>query len=186
MLARGAQSVASTNMLAQAGLVGDAMSCSRTIVEMAIDFAYVEMDAAVRIERFMAHDNTGHRPDGCHGQLQRQRDDFRDNYEGSLTTWSGRRVDERAAKCDRLALYRLSYRDQCNAGLHSGPGALEYTVDSDRRIRFGVIEPETHPVVLVLIGDAVVQCNLDTTIGDRVEPANERVRAIVDRAREQR
>jgi hypothetical protein len=40
-IARAAQSVASANLLAQHGLVGDAMSCGRTTVEMAIDFAYI-------------------------------------------------------------------------------------------------------------------------------------------------
>jgi hypothetical protein len=52
-LARAAQSLISVTELAQRGLVGDAMSVARTIVELTIDLGYIASDPATLIRRFV-------------------------------------------------------------------------------------------------------------------------------------
>jgi hypothetical protein len=108
-VARGAQSVAAANLLARAGLVGDAMACGRTMIEMSIDFKYIARDPATRIARFFAHDDVhgfrmargvanhgGIIPTDFMQELQRRRDDFRANNPGTLSNWAGCTLEDRA------------------------------------------------------------------------------------------
>ena len=201
MIARGAQSVSASNLLAQQGLAGDAMSCGRTIVELAIDFAYVALDPEPRMARFVAYADVfehkmatgvaahgGIVPQAFLDALQQRRDDFRDNNPGGLMNWAGRTLEDRAELAQRTALYRLAYADQCNAS-HSGPGTLAYTLQMEgmeQIVHFGRQPPEAHPVMLavsgmlVLIGDAVKSCGLDESMGYESVDISDRLKALVD------
>jgi hypothetical protein len=53
VVARAAQSVISVAELAQRGLVGDAMSVGRTIVELTIDLGYIASDPDTLVRRFV-------------------------------------------------------------------------------------------------------------------------------------
>jgi hypothetical protein len=55
-LARSAQSLRSTSILARHGWIGDAMSVARTIVELSIDFAYIATDPENLVSRFLAYE----------------------------------------------------------------------------------------------------------------------------------
>jgi hypothetical protein len=189
MIARAQQSLGSTDHLAQRGLVADAMTCSRTIVELAIDFAYLRKDHA-RITRFMQFSGV-HRHKlasqvAAHGgavpaevlsALQDLNDRFRaDNPAGNLLNWSGRGLDVRATEAGRVALYRLAYFDQCAAS-HSGPITLEYVYVTDDRglgVHFGTQTPSAHPITLAvmglgaLLGDVVQEAQLVDTFGVKV------------------
>src|SRR4051812_9550669 len=59
-IARAAQSMFSVGLLAQQGLVADGLSCGRTVVEMAIDFAYIALDSARHIPRFAGYGDVHH------------------------------------------------------------------------------------------------------------------------------
>src|SRR5262245_18852417 len=54
-LARAAQSRISVTELAQLGLVGDAMSVARTIVELTIDLVYIASDPGTLVDRFQRY-----------------------------------------------------------------------------------------------------------------------------------
>ena len=188
MIARAQQSLASTDQLAQRGLVADAMSCSRTIVELAIDLAYIRKDHA-RITRFInygpvhryrlasqiaAHGGTV--PADVLSALKDWNDRFRADNSGSPLNWSGHGLDVRAAECGRTMLYRLAYADQCAAS-HSGPITLEYVHVGDERglgVHFGAQSPSAHPITLavmglgLLIGDVVQEAQLVETFGVKV------------------
>ncbi len=187
MLARAVQSLLSTDSLARQGFVGDAMSCSRTAVELAIDFAYIARDPTL-IARFMDYGGVYHHklasnvvkhggvvPAAVITELQRKRDDFRSNNTGTLGTWAGVQIGQRAIAAGREVLYNLSYADQCNA-THSGVGTLLFTqvlVGDELLVNFGPVEPSTHPIALavtalaVLIGDVTIGCGLDESLGYR-------------------
>src|SRR6187431_642823 len=55
ILARAAQSLISVTELAKRGLVGDAMSVARTIVELTIDLGYIASDPGTLVRRFVDH-----------------------------------------------------------------------------------------------------------------------------------
>jgi hypothetical protein len=80
----------------------------------------------------------------------------------------------------------MPYREMCNAS-HSGPGTLEYAqvdVDGNRRVRFGRMEPDTHPMLvafssmLVLLGDVVTACGLDAAFGERTNALADRMKTL--------
>lgn len=195
-IARAAQSMFSAGLLAQQGLVADALSCGRTVVEMAIDFAYIALDPATHIPRFARYGDVHHfklaTSVNKHGgniraehlsALEARSRAFRDTNSGTLANWAGQDLRRRATDSNRLELYELSYAEQCNAS-HSGPGTLEYAqvdVDGERQIRFGRMEPDTHPILLaytamlVLLGDVVTACGLDPKLGDRSTSLSNRV-----------
>ena len=54
-LARAGQSLLSVGILSERGLIADALSAGRTVVEMSIDFAYIAKDPAVRIPKFESY-----------------------------------------------------------------------------------------------------------------------------------
>src|SRR5262249_35267768 len=62
VLARASQALNSATVLAHAGLVGDAMSVTRTIVELDIDYAYITTNPTEFIPKFRDYDDvTGYR-----------------------------------------------------------------------------------------------------------------------------
>lgn len=203
MLARGLQSLLSTNLLAQKGLVGDAMSCSRTIVEMAIDFAYIGAVPS-RVERFMSYGGVAHHklarniaqfggdiPTEVLATLETYAQRFRtENPDGSLGNWSGQTLEARAAEGLRAALYRLSYSDQCNAS-HSGPGTLAYAMvanDQGFGAHFGPMQPSARPVMLALtgllalMGEVVQRAGLEPRFAEAVLALSARVKEIIEPA----
>jgi hypothetical protein len=124
-------------------------------------------------------------------ELQRQRDEFKADNDGTLGTWAGVPLSDRASKSGRDALYNLSYVDQCNAS-HSGPGTLYFTqflVDGELLVNFGPVEPSSHPIMLavtaiaVLVEDVTSACGLNATFGSRSNAICDRVRGIVDHSR---
>lgn len=201
MLARGAQSLAAANLNAKHGLVGDAMSCGRTAVELAIDFAFIATNPGPLIARFHAYadvfeyklasavaDHGGDVPADFLAELKRRKDEFRDNNPGGTANWAGRTLSDRADDADRTPLYRLAYADQCNAS-HSGPGTLQYALvktDGGLQVRFGAMEPEAHPIMLavaglnVLISDTIAKCGLAPSLDQPTEDISTRLRALVD------
>lgn len=203
ILARATQSLLSTDLLARHGLVGDAMSCSRTAVELAIDFAYIANDVTI-LPRFMAYGGVHHHklaknvakhggvvPPDVMAELQRQRDEFKADNGAALGNWAGVTLSERATKGGREVLYNLSYVDQCNAS-HSGAGTLFFTqlrVDDGLVVNFGPVAPSSHPVVLavtaitVLIADVAKACGLTEAFAVRLFAITERVSGIFDPSR---
>lgn len=187
-LARAAQSYFSAGLLAEQGFVADAMSCGRTVVEMAIDFAYIALDPETRITRFAAYDDVHefklasnvakHGVDVPQDLLDELKDrdrKFRDNNHGTKGNWSGETLEQRAKEADRVVLYEMPYKAQCNAS-HSGPGTLMYAViivDGEWQINLGPMTPDTHPMLcaftamMVLVEDVVKSCGLDPGLAAR-------------------
>jgi hypothetical protein len=194
MLARSAQSLAAANLTAQHGFPG-----GRTAIEIAIDFAYIATNPGPLIARFQAYahvfeyklasavnDHGGEVPADVLADLERRRDEFRDNNPGTTGNWAGRKLSDRAQDADRVVLYKLAYADQCNAS-HSGPGTLEYTLvrsDAGLAVRFGAAAPQAHPIMLavaglnVLISDAVEKCGLDPALDAPTEEISKRLRGL--------
>jgi hypothetical protein len=98
-IARAAQSMYSAGLLAQQGLVADALSCGRSVVEMAIDFAYIALEPVGRIARFSAYGDVhefrlasgvnmhgGNLRTEYLAELQKRHDQYRTNNPGSPQT----------------------------------------------------------------------------------------------------
>lgn len=163
MLARAAQSLISVTELAQRGLVGDAMSVARTIVELTIDLGYIATDPDTLVPRFngyaavrnrelaaaIAELHAGNVDQGVMRLLDERAEAYIGNDPASEFSWAGvgakqrRGVGWRArnvrgnegTRRHYIRLYELLYADMCGAS-HSGPQTLEYTLvrDSDGRV----------------------------------------------------
>jgi hypothetical protein len=189
-IARAAQSVCSVKHLAQMGFNGDAMSVCRTIVELAIDVAYIATDPDCLIRKFIGYADSHHYKlaqavDRLHNgaldrdamrALREQRDEYKSQNPESKINWAGESLRWRAEhsfggpedRADCVRMYEILYADMCGAA-HSGHVTLRYAMIGDEsgpKIRFGPMEPEAKPVVLAsismlrLIGTVCEACKL--------------------------
>ncbi len=204
-LARAGQSVYSAGLLAQHGLNGDAMSVARTVTEMAIDYRYIALDPAARIQRFSDYDHVAKykiakATDKLHGGtvdknamrvLQQRHDTAKANNPESKVNWAGCSIRERAEEVDkailpngisRVQLYELPYADMCNAS-HSCYGTLEYALvglNTDPHLHFGHMAPEAKSpdlafAAMLILIDDVIDVN-------GLDPKlGERLKALQDR-----
>lgn len=202
-LCRAAQSVGGAGMLADYGFVGDALSCGRTAIEMAIDFTYIALDPVPRLKRFAEYDvvHEAKMADKVNklpgskispeylGRLRELHAKFKD-ANGEDHNWAGRSIKKRAEDGGQTQLYDLAYAEQCNAS-HSGPGTLAYTivtVDGVSKLRFGKMPPDSRPLILAhlgmceLIGQVVRACGLDKALGDRASALSKRVETLSELA----
>lgn len=154
VLARAAQSLISVAELAQRGLVGDAMSVARTIVELTIDLGYIASDSGTLVPRFVQYANVRNAElaeaierlhDGNVDQeamrvLRDRRDEYLEENPNSEHSWAavpGQRrgvrwraehvVGDEATRRRYVQMYELLYGDMCAAS-HSGQLTLEYTL----------------------------------------------------------
>jgi len=182
-LARASQSLCSVGVLAERGLIGDALSVARTVVELSIDYKYIVKDAATRIAMFYSYDHVSKfklakAVDKLHGggvspaaltTLKQWRDTHKVNYPDSNQNWAGKAIRDRAVEVGRESMYTLMYTEMCDAS-HSGYGTLEFALvdlDSDPKVHFGPMMPSGRPITLVagammmMIGDVIIACNLE-------------------------
>lgn len=201
-LCRAAQSLGSAGLLADNGFVGDAMSCGRTVVEMAIDFTYIAMEPEPRLKRFAEYEVV-HESKMAHN-VQKYGGNLSPEYLGKLRelhvkynevngddhNWAGCSIKKRAKQSGQEELYELSFAEQCNAS-HSGPGTLAYTivkVDGVSKVKFGNMPPDSHPMILAhtamceLISQVAKACDLDPSLGDRATVLSNRVRSLSELA----
>lgn len=171
-LARAAQSLYGATHLAQLGLNGDAMSVGRTIVELAIDVAYIASNPAHLIPMYVDYSyvrewELAQAVDRLHGRtvdrdamqvLRERHDRYLEQNPDSARNWAARglrwraqHVAGNAAMRDaHVQMYDLLYADMCGAS-HSGHVTLKYTLlgnPSAPSIHFGPMEPDTKPVML--------------------------------------
>lgn len=169
MVARASQSMESAAILGQAGFNGDAMSVARTIVELAIDLAYiVANNPADLIPKYEAHDDVrafqlAEAVDRMHGggsdrvamhTLEQRRNAALANDPNTEHNWAGISLRRRAAMAGasqdardlHVRMYEVLYADMCGAS-HSGYPTLWYTL-TPRGLRFGRQEPACKPVEL--------------------------------------
>lgn len=179
VVSRAAQSLYSVATLAQLGMNGDAMSVARTVVELAIDLAYIATDPATLIPRFTDYAHVreyqlAQAVDRLHEGgvdqdamrvLRQRRDDFREQNPRSTMNWAGQSLEWRAERVlgteavreQYVEMYKLLYADMCAAS-HSGYLTLKYTLVGDvnnPRIHFGHMAPEVKPIRLAFV--AMVQ-----------------------------
>jgi Family of unknown function (DUF5677) len=178
MLARAAQSLISVMELAQRGLVGDAMTVARTIVELTIDLGYIATDRDTLVPRFKGYADVRNRElaaaiselhaGNVDQDAMRVLDERAEAYIGndpaSEFSWAGVGTNQRrgvgwrarhgneATRQHYVRLYELLYADMCGAS-HSGPQTLEYTLvrrpdGTVNSIRFGNQVPDTKPIDL--------------------------------------
>lgn len=182
-LARASQSLYSVGVLSERGLVGDALSVARTVVELSLDYAYIVKDASTRIAMFRSYDrvskfklakavdkfHTGAVPQAVLTALMEERDTHNVNYPDSDRNWAGKTIRDRAVEAGRESMYTLMYTDMCDAS-HSGYGTLEYALidlDGDPKVHFGHMTPTARPVTLaavamaMMIGDVITACKLE-------------------------
>jgi hypothetical protein len=181
-LARASQSLHSVGVLAERGLIGDALSVARTVVELSIDYAYIVKDAVSRIAKFQSYDHVSKfklakAVDKLHGgdvpqvaltTLKERRDTHIVNHPDSDRNWAGKTIRDRAVESARESMYTLMYTEMCDAS-HSGYGTLEFALidlDSDPKVHFGPMTPTARPITLaaatmmMMIGDVITACNL--------------------------
>jgi hypothetical protein len=184
-VARCTQALASVELLSRSGLIGDAKSVMRTIVELEIDFAYiVGADTAERIRIFIGFErmsdwrhasaiealpeNSGGIDAAAMAILRERRDAVAGDYPAEFRGWSGRTVGERARATGRGHNYSLPYADACTAS-HSGPGTLRYAAivrDEDLIPSLAPREADSVPVqlaggvFLLLLADVIDACGL--------------------------
>jgi hypothetical protein len=165
-LARGGQALESVLVLAPRGLVGDAMSVTRTIVELEIDFLYIATDPDRLIPLFLDHDSykvhqlveawekhTGRRLE------PERRQELNAGYARSLAnkpdsdsywnSWAGISIKKRAEMVGRNMSYAVVYADMCRAS-HSGYGTLTYAMPDEETVHFGRGRPHVRPVALAI------------------------------------
>lgn len=147
VLARCTQSLYAVRLLVSKGCNGDAMSVARTIVEFAIDLAYIADNPEERVAQYesfgatRAHhlaegiDNMhdGAVPDSVMESLRVDADAFKAVVKKWRDGWSGHSLKKRASEItgdpDRRKtfdhLYSVVYNDMCLAS-HSGVMSLKY------------------------------------------------------------
>jgi hypothetical protein len=202
-LARAGQSLLSVGILSERGLIADAMSVGRTVVEMSIDFAYIAKDPAVRIAKFESYDHVskfklakavdklhgGKAPQAVMTTLKQRHDIARANNPDSTLNWAGKSLKDRATEVGREKLYELPYAEMCGAS-HSCYGTLGYAlveIDSSPKIHFGAMAPSTRPITLAvgamaqLIAAVIDACGLESaaSLRDRLLAIAERVQAAM-------
>jgi hypothetical protein len=181
-LARAGQSLLSVGLLSEHGLIADALSAGRTVVEMAIDFAYIARDPPIRIPKFESYHHVskyrlakavdkrhgGLAPQAAMATLKQRHDAARTNNPDSKLNWAGETLRNRATEAGREMLYELPYAEMCEAS-HSCYGTLEYALvglDNEPKVHFGPRAPSTRPIVLTfsamafLIGSVIEACGL--------------------------
>lgn len=200
-LARAAQSLCGTTHLAQLGLNGDAMSVARTIVELAIDLAYIASDPTRLVPMFVDYSHVrewelAQAVDRLHGGtvdrdamrvLRERRARYLEQNPDSDRNWAGislKRRAERVAgtaevRAAHVQMYDLLYADMCGAS-HSGHVTLKYTLVGDPgapSIHFGPMEPDTKPIMLAfgamlqMIKTVIETCHL-TGFEERFDAMN--------------
>lgn len=198
-IGRAVQSLAATSRLAQLGFVGDAMSCGRTVVEMAIDYAYIVLDPAERVAKFEDYDaitkyklaaavdkhGGGGLPQDMMKTLRERHDLSKQNNPDSKINWAGATLKDRATEGKQLELYEMAYAEMCTAS-HSCYGTLEYTLvwdeDGSAAVRFGGHPPSAHPIwitscgMLILLQSVIDACKLDPGFTTRSQSFNTRIR----------
>jgi Family of unknown function (DUF5677) len=168
-LARSYQVLQSVVMLASRGLNGDAMSVARTIVELAIDLAYIATDPGTLVPMFIGyapvrdqalqekveeHLSVEMSPESKAFLFQRKEAYLEVNPKSRIS-WAGQSLSRRA---DRVAgdgdvkkqyrlLYDIAYADMCGAS-HSGEVTLRYVRDENGVVVFGPQAPSSKPVIL--------------------------------------
>ena len=188
-LARTRQSLQSVGLLASSGLIGDAMTVGRTVVEMAIDFSYIALQPSDRIKMFTDFDHVSKfklatAVDTVHGGtvspatmavLRQRRDKAKEDNPDAVVNWAGVSIKERAKDGGQETTYDLVYADMCMAS-HSCYATLEYALvdlDASPKVRFGPGKPSSRPMALVggamliLIAKIVDACGLDNSLGER-------------------
>lgn len=177
-LARAAQSLISVTELAQRGLIGDAMSVARTIVELTIDLGYIASDPDTLVRRFTGYADVrnaelaeaierlhrGNVDQEAMRVLRERRDEYLEENPNSEHSWAAvpnqRRgirwraehvAGDEATRHEYVQLYELLYGDMCGAS-HSGQVTLEYTMqrrfDGTKVIHFGHQVPDSKPIRL--------------------------------------
>lgn len=156
-LARASQALYSATLLAQHGMIGDAMSVTRTIVELDVDYAYITTSPDTLIKKFAEYDHIAKfrlakaidkLHDGTVSRdamrvLEERHDEARTNNPESRLNWAGKSLKERTELADahpgretlvegkpvaaRTRNYELLYADMCTAS-HSCYGTLEYAL----------------------------------------------------------
>jgi len=182
-LARASQSLHSVGVLAERGLIGDALSVARTVVELSIDYKYIVKDTATRIAMFYSYDHVskfklakaidklhdGGVPSTALTTLKQRRDTHKVNHPDSDRNWAGKTIRDRAHEVGRESMYTLMYTEMSDAS-HSGYGTLEFTLvdlDSDPKVHFGPMMPSARPItmaagaMMMIIGDVITACNLE-------------------------
>lgn len=202
-LARAGQSLLSVGILSEHGLIADALSAGRTVVEMAIDFAYIAKDPTVRIPKFESYDHVskfrlakavdklhgGKAPQAAMATLKQRHDAARTNTPDSKVNWAGETLKDRATEAGRETLYELPYAEMCEAS-HSCYGTLEYAlvgIDSAPKVHFGPMAPSTRPITLtfsamaLLIASVIDACGLqgDASLVDRLNGLQDRVKTAM-------
>jgi hypothetical protein len=189
-LARAGQSLLSVGLLSEHGLIADALSAGRTVVEMAIDFAYIAKDPTIRIPKFESYhhvskyrlaravDNRGgNAPQAVMATLKQRHDAARTNNPDSKHNWAGETLKNRATEAGREILYEVPYAEMCEAS-HSCYGTLEYALvglEGEPLVHFGPRAPSARPITLTftamafLIGSVIEACGLqdDASLIDR-------------------
>jgi hypothetical protein len=154
VLSRAAQSLISVTELAQRGLVGDAMTVARTIVELAIDLGYIASDPATLVPRFIGYADVrnhelaraiaelheGNVDQDAMRALEERAEAYIGNDPASEHSWAAVGNQRRgigwrarnvrgneATRQQYVRLYELLYADMCAAS-HSGQLTLEYTI----------------------------------------------------------
>lgn len=199
-LARTRQSLQSVGLLASNGLIGDAMTVGRTVVEMAIDFSYIALQPADRIKMFMDYDHVSKfklatAVDTLHGGkvspatmsvLRQRRDKATQDNPDAVMNWAGESIKKRAKDSGQERTYDLVYADMCMAS-HSCYATLEYALvdlDTSPKVRFGPGKASSRPMALVggamliLIAKAVDACGLDKALGVRSNEIADRLQSL--------
>lgn len=143
-LARAAQSMRSLCLLSEAGLVGDAMTVGRTVVELDIEHAFImASDTEHRWKCYAAFDAVSTRKlivgiEAMRGGVDpailesiRQRAAAARQLSGDKDSWAGpgSNLRTRAHAVGRVHQYDVAYRDMCGAS-HGGSTTLWYANDS--------------------------------------------------------
>jgi hypothetical protein len=161
-LAGAGQSLLSVGILSEHGLIAHALSAGRTVVEMAIDFAYIVKDPTVRIPKFESYDHVskfrlakavdklhgGKAPQAAMATLKQRHDAARTNNPDSKANWAGETLKDRATEAGRETLYELPYAEMCEAS-HSrrwNARVRACRIDSEPKVHFGPMTPSTRPI----------------------------------------
>lgn len=192
-LARAIQSMQSCILLSERGARGDAMSVSRTIVELDIDHAYImQTETERRWELFVLFDatSTNRLLNGISlipgssvapETIEKWREAARDARAraGDDRSWAGRGMDtrQRAIATGRQLQYDVAFRDMCGAS-HSGFSTFAYVTDLNAqgfpiRILIGFDSPSAKALALSI---ASMLGLLKAAVADTTDPDDFRAR----------
>jgi len=204
-LARGLQALEACRMLAFAGLVADATSCARTLVELDIEHAFilqtdtvnrwnsyvvfgdVSLNKIVRAVSVLHQDDGGIDPAALERMAERAKA-ARESI-GSDRQWivnaDGNPIDlrQRAIAVGRQLQYDLLYREGCGAS-HGGYSTLEYVLpegtDLPLKVLVGPDDPDGRVVELALLAalgicKAAANAQGNAQLADRVDAFGHRI-----------